>query len=279
MARPAARRSGADGWLAAAGLAALPLCGALGMALLPPLLVWVWRERGNRRVAAGGVVAALVFVAYLAGYRAPAGEPPVPAVPGVLACALQFLACGFGPAGSRGWPASGLAAAGVLVAAAEALLRVRGAGRWRNTAPWLCVLAAVALAALAVGEGRAGLGSGAGLANRYGPVAALVLCAAYLGRVAAGEARWLAPVLLLVAALALPFNVSAGVDAALGRKAVNDAFLAELRSGVPPRELARHWWPAFYYSEGELARRMEMLAKARLGPFTGATTVTGDVLK
>jgi hypothetical protein len=130
-------------------------------------------------------------------------------------------------------------------------------------------LAGMALIAVSIAWGRATLAEGAGFANRYGVPAGLGLCGVYVAwaRIE-GAGRRIRQGILAVAALAmLGPNMYVGLTMGVEHARVRGLFMADLRAGVPPRELARRYWPLFYYSEGGMARKLELVSTRRLGPW------------
>jgi hypothetical protein len=202
-------------------LAGLILCGGTGIAMVPPLLIWLIgyglassRHRTTALVAAGVTVAAAAF------YAINAGAPPEPHYAGLLPTAqvsMGLLSSSFGPILDVGdwtyWAALVLA---LLTLATFVTLRAlfrNPAERWR-AAGLLACLAAEACLAAAIGLGRAYMGTVFGLSLRYMVLAAPLPCAMYLAVVLyqRGSIRhWLQIGLLLLAILMVWVNARRGI--------------------------------------------------------------------
>jgi hypothetical protein len=260
---------------------ALPLCGLNGVALVPPLAVWLsvaavarWRsgDATGRRVGAVWLLLALaalgLAVVCVASMQPPQGNAR-PSAEQVARTAAQFLAEGIGPLAEPTWPFSGAVVAGL---AAMTLFRLRQ--EWRGEpAERLRVLgllafgAAIVTLALAIGWGRGLIGPRAGLATRYGTMAAPALCLAYF--VARGAPRRAAAGVLTAVMVGLfVHNTYHGIDRAGARRAEMHELQADVAAGLTPAEMAKKW--AFIYNpkgEAILAEFFEMLREAHQGPY------------
>ncbi len=146
-----------EGWpsprgaaMAGLGLAALPLCGANGLALVPALACWLLvaavargssgtpRGRRDSLVALISVAPALFLVGlYLLGLRRDARLPGAVGIGAAMRTSLQFLALMFGPAARDVWPASGVVAMGLVALSAAVVARAAWLGPAAvRPAPW-----------------------------------------------------------------------------------------------------------------------------------------------
>lgn len=271
--------------LASGCLVLLPLCGANGLGMVPPLAVWLgltgvlcWRrpesrERRNGVLMLGaGLAALLLTVLYFVGYSRP---PFVPANPGALlslVAGLEFLTVGFfGSASIPLWPFSGAVTLALLIGTAAALaaqLRERPAARCRALG-LLFFLAAMACLALGTGWGRAGYGPHAGLASRYVTSASLALVCVYFAWIIHRVelvGRIVQTALLLLSCAVLVPNLLDGLEhGRLVRLKLAGAFERDLRDGVPLPVIIdshRHLCPT-----ERVAEYMRMLRRAGVGPF------------
>ena len=269
-------------------LIALPLTGAIGVAAAPPLIAWLaWMgiadlRRGKEKTGRAGA-AAVVFAAvatgvlslYLVGYRTPPDSPPSPGPLATLTCAVQFLSMGFGPGARSIWPFAG-ATALLLGLTSTALL----ARRWfthpeerPRTAGFLLLLCSMALLAIAVGFGRAGYNPDrdpAGLRDQYATAAVPFLLVLYMAWDASPGGRGERIVRALLAAVVLvllPFNSRHGVGVANSLKEIEAGLVRDIDAGLSSREIAGRHWPAFYGSEGKMARLLELMRRTGFGPF------------
>jgi hypothetical protein len=272
----------------------LTLCGAIGLALVPALVVWLgcvavahWRSPGPHRrghsLLAGGLAAAalLLLGLYFVGWQKPPSEEESPTCPGLrfaLRTGVEFLSMGFGPAAKAFWPVSGL---GVLVVGLSGLAALALAG-WRQPAERLralglfLFLGGLATLALAVGWGRSGYGPGAAFQARYLTYTAPVLCGVYLawGLCRPPElARFAQTCLFTLTALMFSLNTSLGLNHGYAHRQQMDAFEHDLQAGMPADALAqRHGrflfpWPPSNPDTEYLAARLRLLHRAAVGPF------------
>jgi hypothetical protein len=268
--------------LLGACLVLLPLHGGMGLTMFPALAAWaVWaawsrRREGGARDAAillGCAVAGCALVAaYFVGYESPSHHRPPPGAAAALRTAAEYLSVGVGPLGARLWPASGVFAAGFALLAVAALLRAlreRPAERPR-AAGLLLFLGAVATQALAVGVGRSALGPGAGLHERFYILAAPLLCAAYLALslyYPPRAGRFAAVMLFAASCAALSLNMEAGMRYGQFRLQVAESLRQDVLAGAPSEALAAQYSRFLHPDQGPLAERLEMLRRARRGPF------------
>jgi len=271
-------------------LVGLPLCGAHGLLLAPPLALWLLglgfalgsssqpRQRGKAALALALSLSSLaVSAAYPVGLPRPEPSPDLD-LREVLRVALQFLSAGFGLVPARFWPAWAALAGGVLLGAAIALLPgVREPSRRSLALGLACFLAACLSLALGIGWGRGG-GAGnpaPGLASRYGALAAPGLCAAYLSFLIFGRsapARAVPAILFLGSALLFARNAQQGLSQGRDLKRSTDAFQSDILAGRPPLYLADRYsrFPSAIYPHSYKALfpvLLEMARRSGLGFF------------
>lgn len=263
----------------ALSLAGLALSGAIGFALVPPLVLWLaWalQEAPRPTQVAVGIPAMLAIVAWtaaLVGLVRPEVHPRAPGIGAALVTALEYLAMGFGPAGRAAWPVSGAVMLVVVTVAALLLVvtrltqpseRIRAMGL-------LTLLGAFVGVATIIGWGRSGFGPGAGLATRYGLLAALVVVCAYIA--ALHSSRWgqvVQTALFVLACASLPYNVASGIENGATRRAHGAALRADIDAGLPPRLIAARHAGVILPQPAVLEQGLGLLRMARLGPYRTA---------
>ena len=267
-------------------VAALPVCGANGLAFGAPIAAWLaleaalqaWRAPERRDTAAivlaGVVLAAVEAAYYFVGYTHASWNPPSPGVMATLKTTLKFLAMSFGPAIKQAPGPWSLVT--ILVMAPAAALAVRAAcaapvderpRAWRL----LAYLAGVGALALAFGWGRAGLVPTVGLPDRYVLLAVPAVVWTYLviDEYASRSLRIPVQVALLVAAcVLLPANTRKGFAWRDWYRGGMQAVTRDIDRGLPRSELVRRdGWFLMAWSPERLSEGMQMLHDARIGPF------------
>ena len=234
------------GWVLALIAVLLPLCGGVGMCFLPFFIVWLicraftgktltdryWALVG---AIAGILMAALYFMDYSIEH-----SPSASTTKGIFDAAIQFFSLGLGMPTLPGWPAMGI---GMLIGLALGLvLVIASLGKSLDspvtTVGQICFLGGFLLLAGAIAWGRAGIGA---LAGRYVTLAALGACWLYSVVVMKERPlmrRYLAIVLVALAACMLGPNTTAGYRHALGLREVYSAFRRDMSAGMPPVNLA-----------------------------------------
>jgi len=258
----------------------LALTGGSGLALVPPVAVWLLylalvttktdSKRRGLLVAALALLSVLYLAVYFIGYIRPPNHPPPSTDPRAIAeIAGKVLAMAFGVGVSGIW----WAVAGAMIvlgAATIALLIARGMDPAERPASvgLMAVAAGVAGIAVAIGIGRAGFGSEMGLWSRYSFLMWPLLGAAYLVWVRAG--RRIVPICLCAAsALAFLTNTGSGIVRAAGIVAVDSALEADVRAGKPDDEIIARHFPTTR-NDGQEARArwaIPMLRAAHIGLF------------
>lgn len=260
----------------------LPLCGAHGLAYVPPGALWLgylavragrdgaW---GKAVVLCAGSWTALGLVGlYFHGYQKPTYHPEHgdPTTTGQVL--LQYLALQFGWAGARAWPLSAVAA--VALPLATALLLAAG---WRanpDDRPRAVGLAAIAVGGLAlalgIAWGRSGFPDATGFVPRYALLAAPLAGVAYFAAVLAADRRVAGRVplalLFLGVVLLVPNNRGGLLDGQV-RRAKTAAFAADLAAGLPLDELARRNAGRVYPVREVLLMRFGQLRDAGVEPY------------
>jgi hypothetical protein len=265
----------------------LPLCGAVGLTLLPALALWAgctavcrWRQAtvrdkvGLAGLAALAAGAVLLGGFYLQGCRRPDGMEATPNLGAVLGTSVNCLAVGLGPGTIPGWPAATAVMLGLLLLGGALLLRTLLQRQDSLRAVGLSLfLAATAMLVLGIGWGRAALGTQAGHAPRYALLVTPLLCAIFFAcQLYAGRlGRRAAPMgLCLLMGVCFLFNAQDGREFGYWRRHFILEFERDLRAGVPARELAeRH---AAFLCPGSVGRRglegwLRTLHDARIGVF------------
>jgi hypothetical protein len=288
--------------LTAMCLLLLPLCGANGLAFVPGLALWVlyeWRVAGREgRVGKGagllviGMAAGALLLSglYFVGYQRTEIHPASPSFSASIRTAVQFLGMSVGPGllppEFAPWRLLCTSIVTVFVFLATALLvwswhrhsdeRVRIVGL-------LLYLAGVVCLALAIGWGRAGLEPDAGLQGRYVTLAVLALCWTYFVLVIYGKpipGRWPIWALFGLVCVMLPFNTQVGLGYGKHQQARLDAFMRDVKSGLPPFALAYRYseLPEVVYPyPREFASYLSLLRQAGIGEF--ATLATDPPLR
>lgn len=268
--------------------ALLAMSGANGLALVPPLALWLALAGLTREDRAGGSAASAVrraapasaalasaaMAVYFLGYERAPWNPASPGPGATLRTAGHFLALAFGPGATRlRVLAVALALAILLVTGALLLARV-----WRSEASeriralgLLLFLGASAVLGLAVGWGRAGRFPSGELNSRYAILAALFVCCVYFAWGLYGPRRWRAlacAALALFMLAALPFNTLRGLADRNWVEAGMRGVERDLKDGLPRVLIAERHQPFLLHWDLErLLAGLGMLREAGLGPF------------
>ncbi|MGA2031598.1 MAG: hypothetical protein ABSG68_05040 [Thermoguttaceae bacterium] len=265
------------------------LCGAYGLAFLPPLAAWLLlvavlpagdggRVSPGYRIGLGCLAAVLAgfCTCYFLGFHRPAIHAAAPSVAAALRTSCEFLAGALGPAGKESWPLSGLlvlAACGLAVLPLLRTLMRRPEERFR-AAGLLAWLAAVFVLAAGIGWGRSFIGPGAGFANHYMVLTASLLCFFALVWNAYASPRWLPHLqrcLLLLACVSFLVGVHKGPRCSAEIFDPLRDLERDAQAGIPPAMLAVRYADRFAFNEPlqKFTRWLEMLRTAKLGPYRG----------
>ncbi len=265
------------------GLAALALCGANGVALVPALAAWLlagsagsWGSRRPRAalVSLTAAIPGLALTAlYFSGYHGASHHPAATGLAAAARTALQVLALMFGVAAAEAWLVAGLgalvligssalvAARAGLVGPAEGLPRALGL---------LCAFAAMGSLVLGLGWGRAGSGEVAGLEPRYATLVAPLWLAAFFAWDLYSSPAVRRVVLTSLFSLNLVLlwpETRAGIEAGGQQEARAEQFLRDVRDGLPLHRLVRRHTPFLSPSQDQVARELTVLRDARVGIF------------
>jgi hypothetical protein len=281
--------SGATTLVPGLALLLLPLCGANGLLLTPPLAAWLMYEAlrqarsGEPGAHRSAVVLTLFVVAnfvivglYFVGYESSPWNPPSPGLAVTVRTSVKLAAMGFGPGAATSWRLSVLLAAGTLLVAGWSLAHAparRGAEASNPAVPLLSLAMAAVLLTLAMGAGRAGLYS-SWIPDRYALLSAPVLCVAYMvyGCLCPMPlARWGQRALFAGTLLYLPANTVMGFEIGEEYRDRMDRLARDVAAGVPvPRLAKEHRAFLLHWDEAGLERGLSMLEESHLGPFRGA---------
>jgi hypothetical protein len=290
LARPSSPPSGSAAIGAALAVASLPLAGANGLMLAPPLAVWLvyawWiagRTGAARAVipvgAAGGIAALVLCGVYFIGYRASPWNGPSPGPAATLATTAKFVIYGLGPVTAKAWVVFGAVCAAIIVASLALLLRaLRAVDQERvRIVGLLAFFTACGILAAALGWGRAGRVAELGrMSPRYALLAAPLVCAAYFSLLLYGTTRlrqWGPAALALLAALLFPLNTREGLKRRDWFGAGMAAFEHDLAAGASIDSLAqRHYQFLLHWDEPLMAASMRQLRDAGFAPFRGLPT-------
>jgi hypothetical protein len=271
------------GWLgrgatigAGAGLAALCLCGACGVALVPALAGWMLVAAVARKSIASMAAAFVglgLTAAYFVGYHPASHHRPAPNVSAALSTSLQFLSLMFGTEGRDLWPVSGLAAlalVGLSVALVARIVLFGPAEERPRALGLLAAFAALGSLVLALGWGRAGSGEFAGFEPRYITLICPIWIAVFFAWDRHTPSALRTVVLTAIVAVELIFLWPITLKALeVGRSRVGETerFVRAVHAGVPIYRLVRNFTPLLHPSQDELARQFALLRRARVGLF------------
>ena len=266
-------------------LVLLPLCGGSGIALVPPVVLWLvvyvacgwWsgRDPGPSGRAVGIVMlmmASSVATWYLVGYARPAHIPPAPSFSAVCHTMLQALSLVVSPSRWGYWYVAGCT---VLVLTAATILKLSVVA-WRMPlerprALGLCAMMVALLGVAAtVGFSRSGLGQEMGLASRYMTILTPLLYALYVawllyGSPAARHAFQIG--LLVVVCAGLPAQITLARDLGFARRDFFVQIENGLKNGVPTSRLLDLACPILHPDRAALYGSFKLLEQAQVGDF------------
>lgn len=275
------------GAIAALLLLLLALTHGAGIAVVPPVALWIaslardeWRAGSKGRALAllTGAVLPIAYLALcLATYTHPPDHPPRSSDPVAVArVTAEVLAMPFGVGLAGVWWLAAVAVVALGVATVALLWNARMEAASRASVFGLLAIAAGFFGlALAIGIGRGEWGPGGGIWSRYSILVWPLLAAAFLAWVRAGR-KWVPLALFAVAALAFPGNVGTGI--VNGTRVKNEylAIEADLAAGLTPEQLTdardpRRPFPlgAHQGREAAAVRAIPLLKAARIGIFAG----------
>jgi hypothetical protein len=267
-------------------VALMPLCGAIGLLLLPGLSVWLFylarflrhlptpgRKLAHVAVALALFGAAALVLIYFHGYTRVKQHPSSPSLWAALESILAFLSLGLGTGGRFLWPAKGVGVAACLLLTAVRLFvafrRDRG-GRLRSLGLLLFLSSFVCLA-VGIGWGRAGFGLEYAFESRYVALATPAVCAAYLAWEHLGKTagRVIQTALCSVACLLFVPNVDSGLQPARALHSHVVDFEHDVLAGIPRPELVAryHRLIASVRRPADFAEDLASLRRAGFGIF------------
>jgi hypothetical protein len=263
----------------------LPLCGGSGMAMLPPLALWLagyvacewWSGRepgpGSRATGIVFLTATCAVVAwYLNGYVRPAHIPPATSVSAVCRTTLEVCSLVLSPTGWGYWRAAGLAV--VLMSAATMILL--GIVTWRvpeqraRAIGLIAVLLSLLGIALAVGYSRSGLGPGSGGFGRYITIVMPLLGVVYFAWLIYGKTtgrRAVQVVLLTFICASIPEQARSARAVGEVRRDLYIRIESGLQRGMPASRLLDVSYPALFPDRDKTCESFHMLKQARVGKF------------
>lgn len=259
----------------------LPLTGANGLGMVPALALWPlalaalpgeWTGTGERRgdhlLLALGAGAFALTALYFVGWERVPHHPRSAGIYTTLKTAVQFVTIGLGPAMRSLWPVTGLAVVVCFGATAVRLLRA-----WRDQPAERARAGGLLLFLGAMGSLALGLGMGRnGFEARYVTLAVPAWCGVWLAWSIYGSERErvrLPAVLAAAALLALWGNSHIGLAYARDLRSHLGGFEADLRAGVPSRELVRRYDPYLHPHQDVPLDYLPMLRRAGIGIYGG----------
>lgn len=283
------RTSQSPGWwpslLVGGLLVMLPLSGGSGMAMLPPLMLWLagylacgwWSGRvpgaWGRALGLGLLLTTLVVVAfYLKGYERPTHVPATPSAWAACSTTLDFLSLVIRPV-EGGW--GRLFGVVVALLATITLIRLAIVAR-RSPAErprafgLIAVLLSLLGVAVAVGVSRSGFGPGAAVSSRYISISAPLLSVFYIAWLLYGPnpaRRAIHIGLLALVCAGIPANARSALRMGEDRRDLYIHVERSLRAGLPASLLMEQVTPGLYPNPGYAYERFKMLKAARVGMF------------
>jgi hypothetical protein len=268
-------------------LVLLPLCGAGGLIMLPPLLLWlacesIWgcRREGNpervkvaRAIGVALLVVCLAVVAfYMLGYKSPPNHRPPTSFAAAMSTLLEYLSLVIWPNVLDYWRAAGLIVA-FLVAATLVRLCLVGLrqpdDRVRAFA-MVAVILAMLCAAVAVGYSRSFIGLGGARVGRYVTTTSPLFCALYVAWLIHGSARTrrlIHAALFVVVILTVPTNIKHGLSVGESRRVVYTRLERDMNAHSTLSAVVKNAWPDLYPSKEFIEVSFKMLKEAQVGRF------------
>jgi hypothetical protein len=267
-------------------LVLLPLTGGSGLAMIPPLALWLagYVARGwwsgsepgvaTRAIGLGLLAACTAIVAlYLHGYNRPAYHPLPSSAVAVAWSTLLCLSLAVYPhLSSYWWPAGPIVIA--LVTATLGLLAfasARSPGERPRALGLMAIIASMLCVVGAVGVSRAAFGPSAILASRYVTLTIPLFCVLQIAWLTYGPARareGIPAALLVLIAVTMPDTYR------FSRRYCGSVRVAEqrvergLKDHVPTAKLLKWASPVLYPDSHCVQERFRMLKVARMGLFT-----------
>jgi hypothetical protein len=263
----------------------LPLCGGSGVAMLPPLVAWLFgyvawgwwsgREPGGMARSIGAIslmVSSAVVALYFNGYARPPYHPPSPSIAALTITTLECLSLAVFPGASSFWLPTGLFVASLIVGTLWLVVTagLREPEERLRASGLIAVILSLLSVATAVGLSRSGLGPSSGLYSRYVTLTAPLIGVLYLAWLVYGLTltRWLVHgCLLAILCMTLPANTKYGLKFG-GRSRVSQLRVERaLRGGISIPGLADKSLHGIYPDATYVRENLDMLRTARMGPF------------
>jgi hypothetical protein len=267
-------------------LAALALCGANGVALVPALAGWLVAAsvaHWNSGLPRGRLTALLVLmtaapgialtVLYFAGYQSPAHHASAGATSPVLRASVHFMSLMFGTKAPDLWPTSGFAAVTAIASSVLLLARVLAIGpapEKPRAIGLLCAFAAMASLALGIGWGRGALSEHSVFEPRYVTLTSPIWLAVIFtwDAYASPAVRRVVLTSLLSATLILLWpSTKDAIDTGRALAERGDQFYRDVRAGTPLYQLVKRHASFMFPSHDVLTKELSLLRKARVGVF------------
>ena len=266
-------------------LVLLPLSGGSGMAMLPPLTLWLagyvacgwWtsRDPGSSARAIGLsllMTTSATVTWYLSGYARPTHIPRASSWSAVCSTTLEVCSLVASPVGWSHPVVAGLAV--VLLACGTAVLLAITArtspGERPRALGLMAVLASMFGIALAVGYSRSGLGPGSGAYSRYITITTPLLGVVYFSWLLYGSAAARRVVqfgMLALICVGMPAQYQSARDVGHARRDLYARIERGLESGMRPDGLLDLACPRLFPDRVIVYRCFRMLRDAQVGAF------------
>jgi hypothetical protein len=266
-------------------LVVLPLCGGSGIAMLPPLVLWLachvawglWSGRdpgpSGRAICLGLLMTtSAIMTWYLSGYVRSTHIPTAPSTLAIWLTTLQVFSLVISPIEWGCWQVAGPAV--VLLSAATVILLaivVRQSPDQRPRAFGLiALLLSIFCVAVLVGFSRSGLSPVAGLSSRYIPLSAPLLGVVYFAWMLYGATparRVIHISLLSIVCAGIPAQVRFARAMGEGRRDLYVSIERGIKRGMTPSKLLDLTYPALYVDRVAISKSFQMLKDARVGKF------------
>jgi hypothetical protein len=266
-------------------LVLLPLTGGSGLAMLPPLVIWMtgyiawgwWSGQKpgalERTIGLGLLLAgAAVMVLYIYGYHQPPYHPLSRSMGTVAIGALKYLSLAVHPNTLHYWWPAGLFLLAILIATLHLLATAssRAPGERPRALGLMAIILSMISVAGAVGVSRSGLGESTTILSRYVTLTFPLLGAIYIAWLAYGKPRvrvaihWL---LLALMVLAIPDSRQHcrlyGQPILIAQQLVEQG----LKNHVPTAKILKRACPVLFPDPTVTLDRFRMLKAARFGAF------------
>jgi hypothetical protein len=266
-------------------LVLLPLTGGSGLAMLPPLVMWMighiawgwWsgQKPGALERAIGLsllLAGAAVMMLYIYGYEQPPYHPLSGSMETVAIGALKYLTLAIYPNTVDYWWPTGLLLLAILTATLHRLATVSSCSpeeRPRALALMAIILSMISVAG-AVGVSRGGLGSATTILSRYVTLTFPLLGTMYIAWLAYGNPRARVAIhWLLLALMVLAMPDSRENSRSYGQPILVAQQLVEggLKNHVSTAKILKRACPVLFPDPRFTLDRFRMLKVARFGPF------------